>query len=328
MPGLPPYGADTRTGLPDLTFASSCLGRDAQLLIHAHIILNPAAGRGRGRRALDPVTREFRRQGWAVDVAYTQGPGHGADLAAQAVADGARRVVAMGGDGTVHDVANGLLRQAGDVTLGVVPTGTGNDFAKLAGVYRHTPVCAVRRLVTAQERRFDVGKAFDEYFVNSLGFGFGPEVVRVRNAMPQLQGFLSYFLSVFGAFAAFRPPRFEVRAPGFAETGYMMMVEICNGTTAGGSYKFAPGADPSDGRLDICLVRKVSLPRFLMAVPRVMRGTHTRMREVTLFQAREVTIRSTEGPLLWHSDGELRQSAARECTVRLERAKLRVLVAR
>src|SRR5881398_2449056 len=146
-----------------------------------------------------------------------------------------------------------------------------------------------------------------EYFVNSVGFGFGPEVVRVRNAMPGLPGFASYSVPVVRAFARFRPPRFEVRARGFAETGNMMMVEVCNGTTAGGSYRFAPDALPGDGRLDVCLVRRVSLLRFLMAVPRVMRGTHATMREVALFQTRQVTIRSLDGPLLLHMDGELRE---------------------
>ncbi len=258
----------------------------------------------------------------------TEGAGHGTDLAARAAREGARCVVAVGGDGTVHEVANGLLRQRTDAVLGVVPIGTGNDFAKLVGVYRHSPVRAVRRLVTARTAAFDVGRALGEYFVNSMGFGFGPEVVRVRNGMPGLKGFLSYLLPVFHAFASFRPPRFEVRAAEFAETGYMMMVEVCNGTTAGGSYRFAPGADPGDGRLDVCVVRRLSVPRFLLAVPRVMRGTHTGMREVTVFRTREVVIRSLEAPLLLHLDGELRQPGTAECVVRLEPARLNVLVAR
>ena len=298
------------------------------LLIHAHVVLNPAAGRGAAARALDPVAREFRRQGWAVEVTRTQCPGHGAELASQAVRAGADCVVALGGDGTVHDVANGLLEQGGDTALGVVPIGTGNDFAKLTGVYRHSPIRAVQRLVTAQTATFDAGRAAGEYFVNSVGFGFGPEVVRVRNGMPGLSGFASYFLPVFRAFARFRPPHFEVRARGFSETGYMMMVEVCNGTTAGGSYRFAPQALPGDGRLDVCLVRRVSLLRFLLAVPRVMRGTHGTMREVGMFQTREVTIRSLDGPLVLHLDGELREPVARECTVRIEPSRLKVLVAR
>ncbi len=291
-------------------------------------MLNPVAGRGAAARALDPIAREFHRQGWAVHVERTEGPGHATELAARAAGAGVTRVVAVGGDGTVHEVANGLLRHGSDVTLGVVPIGSGNDFAKLVGVYRHSPVRAVRRLVTARTATFDAGRVGDEYFVNSMGFGFGPAVVRVRNAMPGLSGFASYFVPVIRAFAGFRPPRLEIRAAGFSETGYMMMVEVCNGTTAGGSYRFAPDAQPADGRLDVCLVRRVSLPRFLLAVPRVMRGTHAGMREIALFQTREVTIRSLDGPLLLHLDGELREPAASQCTVRVAPARLKVMVAR
>src|SRR5207247_10620391 len=102
-----------------------------------------------------------------------------------------------------------------------------------------------------------------EYGGDGVGLGFGREVVRVRNALRGVSGFASYLVPVFRAFARFRPPRLEVRSRGFAETGYMMMVEVCNGTTAGGSYRFAPDALPGDGRLDVCLVRRVSLLRFL-----------------------------------------------------------------
>jgi len=297
-------------------------------LLQAHVILNPAAGRGAAGRALDPIAREFQRQGWAVEAERTTGPGHAVELAARAVRAGARCLVAVGGDGTVHEVANGLLQGGGAASLGVVPIGSGNDFAKLVGLYRHSPVRAVQRLVTARTEEFDAGHVLGEYFVNSVGFGFGAEVVRVRNGMPGLTGFLSYLVPVFRAFAGYRAPRFALRASGFSETGYMMMIEICNGTTAGGSYRFAPAAQPGDGRLDVCLVRRVSLPRFLLAVPRVMRGTHVTMREVALFQTRQVAVRSLDGPLLLHLDGELREPGVSDCTVRVERGRLSVLVAR
>jgi len=183
---------------------------------------------------------------------------------------GAQRVVAVGGDGTVHEVANGLLRSPGgaDVALGVVPIGSGNDFAKLVGAYGHSPVRAVRRLVTAQTARFDAGLVCEEYFVNSVGFGFGPEVVRVRNAMPGLSGFRLVLRT--GWFAPSRAIARSASTCGRADspkTGYMMMMEVCNGTTAGGSYRFAPGCAAGRRTAGRCLVRRVSLLRFLMAVP-------------------------------------------------------------
>ena len=297
-------------------------------MLHAHVILNPAAGRGAARRAESVVARAFRAQGWAVDVARTEGPGHGQELAAQAVREGARHVVAVGGDGTVHDVANGLLRNAADAALGVVPVGSGNDFAKLVGVYGHDPVRAVARLVTAGSRRFDAGRVLGEWFVNSVGFGFGPAVVQMRNRMPHLRGFLSYLVPIVQTFFRFEPPIFDVAAPGFRERGYMMMIEVCNGTTAGGSYRFAPDADPADGKMDVCLIRRVSLPRFLLALPRVMRGTHVTMREVAVIKTAKLVVRSPEQPLVVHVDGELREPGVNECTVELERGRLNVLVAR
>ena len=292
------------------------------------MILNPAAGRGAARRVESTVARAFRAQGWAVDVERTEGPGHGQELAAAAARDGAKHIVAVGGDGTVHEVANGLLRSDSDAALGVIPAGSGNDFAKLIGVYGHDPARAVARLVTARSRRFDAGRVLDEWFVNSVGFGFGPAVVKTRNATHHLRGFLSYLVPIVKTFFRFEPPVFDVAAPGFRERGYMMMIEVCNGTTAGGSYRFAPDADPADGKLDVCLIRRVSLPRFLMALPRVMRGTHVTMREVALIKTAKLVIRAPEEPLILHVDGELREPGVNECTIELERGRLNVLVAR
>ena len=297
-------------------------------MLHAHVILNPAAGRGAARRAEAVVARAFRAQGWAVDVVRTEGPGHGQELASAAVRQGAKHVVAVGGDGTVHEVANGLLRSGTDAALGVVPVGSGNDFAKMVGQYGHDPARAVARLVTARSQRFDAGRVLDEWFVNSVGFGFGPAVVKTRNTMHHLRGFLSYLVPIVKTFFKFQAPVFDVAAPGFRERGYMMMVEVCNGTTAGGSYRFAPDADPADGKLDVCLIRRVSLPRFLLAIPRVMRGSHITMREVTLIKTAKLVICSPEQPLMLHTDGELREPGVNECTVELERGRLNVLVAR
>jgi len=297
-------------------------------VLHAYVILNPAAGRGAARRVESIVARAFRAQGWAVDVVRTEGPGHAQVLAAQAVRQGAKHVVAVGGDGTVHEVANGLLGGNTDAALGVVPIGSGNDFAKLLGLFGHDPLHAVARLVTARSRRFDAGRVAGEWFVNSVGFGFAPAVVKTRNRMQHLRGFLSYLVPVVQTFFQFEPMVFDVTAAGFHERGYMMMIEVCNGTTSGGSYRFAPDADPADGKLDVCLIRRVSLPRFLVAIPRVMRGTHVKMREVALIKTAKLVVCSPAQPLMLHVDGELREPGVNECTVELERGRLNVLVAR
>ncbi|HET7789221.1 MAG TPA: diacylglycerol kinase family protein [Gemmatimonadales bacterium] len=294
----------------------------------ARIILNPAASGGAAARCADAVVRAFRTAGWNVELARTGGPGDGARLAADASRAGVPRVVALGGDGTVHDVANGLLSARGTTALGVLPAGTGNDFAKLAGMHRHHPVKAVPRLIHASVTQFDAGHVLDEYFVNTLGVGLDAAVVRTRNAMPYLKGFVSYLVPVLRTFFSYRPIRFRLTSPDFQREAPMMQVEVCNGTTAGGDYRFAPDANPADGLLDVCLTRGLSLPRFLGLVPRVMRGTHVTSADVTMFRTRELTIRSLDAPLLMHLDGELRSPATDQCTIRLEPRCLPVLVAR
>src|SRR2546425_8084210 len=113
----------------------------------------------------------------------------------------------------------------------------------------------------------------------------------------------SYVVPLPRAFFGYRAPLCEISSAEWRERGYVMMVEVCNGTTAGGAYRFAPGADPADGYFDVCLVRRVSLLRFLGAVPRVMRGTHLGMKEIKLFRTREVVLHTPDAPLLLHLDG-------------------------
>lgn len=296
-------------------------------MIHAHIILNPTAGRGAAGRAADRVARAFRHHGWTADLERTTAPGHAVTLARQAATAGARHVIVVGGDGTVHEVANGLLAGTSEAALAVVPQGSGDDFAKLLGTWRLDPERAVARIVTAPRRRFDVGRAGNEFFVNSCGVGFGTAVIRARNAMPGLTGFLSYLVPALRTFATFQPPHLAVQSAEHREAGAMMMVEVCNGTTAGGSYRFAPAADPADGLLDVCVIRQVSLPRFLLALPRVMRGSHTGMREFAGFATRRVTLKSPDTPIVLHLDGELRDMGSRECVIEVLPGRLTVLAA-
>ncbi len=299
------------------------------------VILNPWSGRGRGRRFRPQVLRGLKDAGIAFDLAETTGPGHALGLARDAARAGVRRLIIAGGDGTIHEVVNGLM-QAGlgedgatRCPFGVIPLGTGNDFAKLVGVYKLPPGIAAARLARAEERRFDVGKALGEYFDNMMGAGFDAEVVRQSNRIRRLKGVAVYLVAIYKTFVFFRPPRLEVRTAGYSETGEMMFVAVSIGVSAGGSFYLTPQADPEDGQLDVCLIRRVGVPTFLAAVPKVMKGTHGKLDEVELFRAPSVTIRSADGnPLVLQLDGELREPGLMEVEVTLEPRRLRVLVGR
>ncbi len=297
------------------------------------VILNPAAGYGRGRAWRRRIVRALASQGWATELAETSQPGDAVTLARQAALERWDRVIAAGGDGTVHEVANGLLAVPPSdhgptpVALGVVPIGTGNDFAGLLGLRPEPPEHTAHRLAGATPTHFDVGRVRDEYFINAAGAGFTAEVVRRVNAFGHLRGQVRYLAAACGTFARFRPPTFHVEAEEFTERGPMMLTEVAVGRSGGGGFLLTPDADPADGKLDVCFVRRVGLLGFLAKLPRVMRGTHGTLPEVELFQTHEVRIRAIDAPLHLHLDGEFRSLEESEIVVTLEPARLQVLIA-
>lgn len=298
------------------------------------VILNPWSGRGRARKARARVERGMREAGAAFEIVETTGPGHALGLAREAADRGLARVIVAGGDGAIHEAANGLLQAAPAAdgatrpALGVIPLGTGNDFAKLLGVFKNPPEAAAARMARAETRVFDVGRALGEYFNNVMGFGFDAEAVRQANKIRRLRGMAVYLAAIYRTFVTFRAPVLDVSSVEHRENGPMMMLAAAIGVSAGGGFYLTPTADPADGLLDICAIRKVGLIRFLKAVPRVMKGTHVTLDEVSMFRTREVTVRCVEHPLVLQLDGELREPALHEVTVTIEPARLRVLVGR
>ena len=301
---------------------------------HTLLILNPASGRGMGRKLRTRIERSLAAAGVKFDLVETTGPGHALGLARDAANARVERIICAGGDGTLHEAANGLLLgPRGDdgatrTALGTIPIGTGNDFAKLLGVFKLPPETAAMRMAHAEPRRFDVGRVIGEHFVNSLGIGFDAEAVRQSNKITRLRGIAVYLVAVYKTFVLFRAPVLEVKSEVHNETGPMMMLEVAIGVSAGGGFYLTPQADPSDGLLDVCLIRKVGLLKFLQYVPRVLKGTHVTLDDVAMFRTPALTIRSTAEPLLLHLDGELREPDSLQIEITLEPRRLRVLVGR
>ncbi|HEX2093037.1 MAG TPA: diacylglycerol kinase family protein, partial [Longimicrobiaceae bacterium] len=165
------------------------------------VVLNPAAGRGAAALAHHAVESVLDGADVRYELAFTRAPGHAVELAERAAREGWPAVVAAGGDGTVHEVANGLLRAAGDaptLPLGIVPVGSGNDFAKLVGAPTD-PAAAMRRILAAEPRRVDAGRVGDRYFINGVGI----EAARVR----RLRGTAIYLWALARVLPGFRPPQ-------------------------------------------------------------------------------------------------------------------------
>lgn len=292
------------------------------------VILNPAAGHGRSARFREEVLRAARTHWGEVELSLTSGPGHATVLARDA-AEGVVRVIAVGGDGTVHETANGLLSR-GDRSLpalGVVPAGTGNDFAKMTCTARVAPGATIAALAAGVTRRFDVGQAWGEYFINSLGVGLDADVARRVNLYKHWPGSLGYIVAALQAIIHRRTLRLQVEVDGDSWSAPTTVLEIGVGPCAGGVFYLVPDARPDDGLLDVCVIGAIGWPFLLTKAPRVLTGTHTGLKEVRMARGNRVRITSNDGPLTAHLDGELRAPGSEVLDVSLLPGALPILVA-
>lgn len=291
-------------------------------------MVNPTAGRGRAGRLAPRARQALDRTFGSVAVIETTAPGTAVEQVRQAVEAGAERVVALGGDGTLHECANGLLRAqvAERPPIAILPAGTGNDYAKMARTLGAPIEDAVRRLAHGRVRRFDVGQAWGEYFINSVGIGFDAEVARVVSGWKRLTGLPAYLAAVFEVLSDFPRMVLDVETDGGNFTDNLLLLEVAIGPCVGGGFRLTPDAAPDDGWLDLCAIRHRSMPAILVRLPLVMLGRHTGLRDVRMLRATRVAVTSQNGPLHAQFDGELRQVSG-TMEIQLEPGALPVLVA-
>ena len=263
-------------------------------------IVNPVSGRGRTRRLWPGLAQQLASLHVAVRPAFTEGPGHARSLAADAVASGIERIVAVGGDGTIHEVANALVGT--DVALGILPTGGGNDFCKAIGVPLQLGD-AVATIARHRAHRVDVGRLGEESFINGLGIGLdGAASLRYRN-MRRLHGELGYVWSAVREALTFRAFNARLRSEHWADEGKVLSVGATNGPYHGGDFRVAPHARADDGLLDVYVVRPVAYWSRLAKLARIRRGAHLDMPEFALQRGAWVEIELDEDAPA-HMDGE------------------------
>lgn len=281
-------------------------------IVDATLILNPTSGGGAGRRLRGEIQRELESRGLALTVEETTGRGDAVRLTKDAVERGAARIIAAGGDGTVHEVVNGILAAeatAGAPAFGVVPVGTGNDYVKLlSGKGRQRAYTAVAGDAI---RRLDVGyvewDGGSEHFVNGMGTGVDVEVVRELERTPRVGAVLTYLIAAGRALLRFRPAGLKLRIDGVETQERPVIVAVGNGVCQGGGFYFWPGARPDDGRLDICIVGDMGWRRIALTLPRILTGSHEGRPGIRTESAEVIDISSGGAPLFFQIDGELRE---------------------
>lgn len=273
------------------------------------LILNPTANHGRSVQIaadLRPLMAEHDAEWSGTDY-----PGHAIELARQAGEQGYDLVIAVGGDGTVHEVINGLMQvpEKKRPALGIVPLGSGNDFAHILGVPLN-PAQALQSAINGQPHPLDMASVRDEknrleYFNNTIGIGFDAAVNAYTRQIKRIHGFMMYFvaliLTIFRRFDAL-----DVHVETDQETWdlNMLMLAVGNGPREGGGFIVTPQARLDDGILNYVTIRKISRLMMLRLVPEVMKGTHGRFKDVRMGTCRKMSVSSKQS-LVVHCDGEV-----------------------
>ena len=300
-------------------------------MVSAKLICNPTAGRGRAGRLLGDVKAMLHSLGVASDVAQTHRPGEATTLAAQALADGFALVIAMGGDGTLNEVVNGLVQEPGggkpngrSGALGIIPVGTGNDFIKMLGIPQDWRA-ACNRIAHGQARRVDVGRVNGRTFLNNVGIGFGAQVGIEAKKIRWLSGQAVYLAALArNMLLSYRTPQVCIHLDDEQIKQSITLLTIGNGRCSGGGFWLTPQAEVDDGFFDICLVHGLSKAQMLALVPSAMKGTHITAPPVRMSRARQITVTSAD-PLPVHADGEILYTDAHHLEVTLLPSALDVI---
>ena len=276
-------------------------------------IVNPAAGKGAGARLMPRIARDLAAAGVDADVVATPAPGEAARLASHAVEEGYTRVIAVGGDGTANEVANGLVDTA--ATLVLYPIGLGNDFARALGYPRKRKQIA-SFINRAQRRRIDVGEANGRVFLNAAGVGIDGHVAeRVRAVSGIVGPALGYFVGSLASIATFEPPRMRIRIDGQTREGPHMMVLAANGTYFGSGMRVAPHAKLDDGMFDVIVGGDLSRWQSIVSLTKIYRGAHIDGKTIFQFRASSVDV-DFDGPLPGQLDGEFTRVSGLRMRVR------------
>jgi YegS/Rv2252/BmrU family lipid kinase len=268
-------------------------------------IVNSTAGRGRTGKKISSLVNSANKQNLDFEIELTKFPKHATELAQIAVENGFRNIIAVGGDGTLNEVVNGIMLSGKSevVNIGVIPEGGGNDFAANFNLSSNIDK-AVHILQRFNKRKIDVGKIEDNYFINALGIGFDARVAIISNKIKKLNGLPRYLLAVIKALVSLKMVEAEIIMDTCTIKNPFLLLSIGNGLSTGGGFLITPEARVDDGLLDICLINKVTRRRVLSLLPAAIKGKHLKEPEVVIHQSRKIEV-ITNKPIPIYYDGEL-----------------------
>jgi len=303
------------------------------------VILNPASGNGVAGKKYVQVQSALLAGGLNFDEARTTARHDATSIAQEAKQSGYDNFIAVGGDGLVHEIVNGLMRATrGEPveTLGIIPVGSGNDFIKMIPAKPNWRE-GVERVLRDYRRWFDVGKVsadnlvkgFHEgaqFFVNGLDTGFGAQVATHVHDVPFLTGTAMYLVGILGTLSHYSIPRVKITlADGKIIEQTSAMVVASNGRCFGGGFWITPKAETDDGLLDVIIADGLGRAGILSLLPKVMQGKHLSDPRIKFLQTPRLTIESPD-PLIVETDGEIPYLKAHRVEIEILPNHLRLIV--
>ena len=275
-------------------------------------VVNPAAGHGRAKKLVPRMSGAF---GGPAEVIFSTAPGEAENLAYRGALEGFSPIVAVGGDGTLQEVANGLMRSPNPPPMGIVPAGTGNDLVRSLGL--PTNVTEATRLAWSDVAgTIDLAVCNERYFINVGGVGLDTRVAIAMNGRTGRlsSGTLPYLMQALVELSRYANPDFVLRLDGQAVSSRSLLVAVANGRYFAGGMKICPQADPTDGLLDVCIAGDLSRREVLAVVPRIYSGRHVNHPKVTFHKVRSVGIERPTGMEV-QLDGEIMSALPAEFRV-------------
>ena len=270
---------------------------------------NPAAGYKNGKKYFPLIREALKKRALEFDSVQTEAAGHGITILRELNFTKYDAIIVSGGDGTIFEALNGYFANSSKkrIPLGVIPIGRGNAFARDLGLIPSQWEEAIDAVQSGKTKKVDVGTFITNgevyYFLNILGFGFVTDVAATAQTLRTF-GNLSYLLGVFYQTIALKPYHLTIEADGRTFERENVFVEISNSRYTGKDFLMAPSAKLDDGLLDITLLNKLSRVKVLQCLPKIFTGTHGTVKEVEMFQAKHVKIK-TSSPKLLTPDGQL-----------------------
>lgn len=266
-------------------------------------IINPEAGKGKAITYMESIKNIFKNIDDEYHIEVTEHPGHATEIVKEYTSKENYRVYAIGGDGTLNEVLNGLI--GSDSSLAVIPAGSGNDFVK--NIISAGEEEILLKTINGEEKYMDLGKVNQRYFINISSVGFDSEVVYNARDMKKIKfisGSTAYIIGILKALFTFKPIHAEVIIDDMKFNRDILLAAVANGSCYGGGIKIAPEASIFDGIFEICLIDKVPKLKIFFLFPQVIKGKHKNIKEVKFYKAKKISINSSKEFVI-NIDGEL-----------------------